>query len=195
MENLSVADIAAATRGNDGAFGAGGQGLWLFAILALMGGGFGNWGNRGGSTNCATTEDLASGFSFSALQNKTNEILGAVNNNNQNLGNAICNLGYQSAKDIAGLSQQISSCCCDTQRSIDSVKFDVANYFAASNAHTTAGIQKILDKMAEDKAAAQAQRISQLELKDALCGVVRYPTMTTYAANFNPFFNTGNCTV
>ena len=43
---------------NDG-YGFGGNGLWLFAILALMWGGFG--GNRFGNTfdgRCATVEDL-----------------------------------------------------------------------------------------------------------------------------------------
>lgn len=199
MENLSAADIAAVTGrgyyGNDGFGFGGGQGLWLFAILALMGGGFGNWDNRG---NCATTEDVASGFNFSALQNKTNELGRDIAGVNQNLGNAICQLGYQNSRDFANLSQQLSSCCCETQRNIDSVRFDMANYAAATNANTTAGIQKILDKMAEDKAAAQAQRIAQLELNQALCGVVRYPTSTTYATSCNPFFggfnnNCGNC--
>lgn len=192
MENYSpsLADISAVTRNNDG-FGFGGQGLWLFAILALMGGGFGNnWNNRG---NCATTEDIASGFNFSALQNKTNELGRDIAGVNTNLGNAICQLGYQTSRDFASLSQQLSSCCCETQRAVDSVKFDMANYAATTNANTTAGIQKILDKMAEDKAAAQAQRIAQLELNQALCGVVRYPTSTTYATNCNPFFGFNNC--
>lgn len=42
--DASLADIAAVTRNDEGCFG--GNGLWLFAILALMNGGFG-WGNRG----------------------------------------------------------------------------------------------------------------------------------------------------
>lgn len=47
MDTMSAADIAAVTGRNDG-FGFGNEGLWLFAILALMGGGFGNWGGRNG---------------------------------------------------------------------------------------------------------------------------------------------------
>lgn len=166
--------------------------LWLFPLLALTGGfgGLGGWNNRG---QAATTEDLASGFNFSALQNKTNDILAAVNNNNQVLGNAICQLGYQELQNFNTLERQVADCCCATQRAIDSVKFDMANYFAASNANTTAGIQKILDKMCEDKTAAMQSRISQLELQQALCGVVRYPMQTTYATNCNPFFGGYNC--
>lgn len=167
--NYSLSDIAAVT--NDGmGFGGNNGFLWLLAILLLGGGGFG-WGNNRG--NCATTEDLASGFNFSALQNKTNDILAAVNNNNQVLGNAICQLGYQELQNFNALERQLADCCCTTQRGIDSVKFDMANYAASINANTTAQTQRILDKMCEDKQAAMQARISQLELQQALCGIPR----------------------
>lgn len=185
--NYSLSDIAAVT--NDGMFGGGNNGiLWLFAIL-LLGGGYG-FGGRG---QAATTEDLASGFNFSALQNKTNDILAAVNNNNQVLGNAICQLGYQDAQHTYDLSRQIADCCCTTQRGIDSVKFDMVNYSAATNAAITAGTQKILDKMCADQTAAMQARIQQLELQQALCGVVRYPMSTTYSTFCNPFFGGCGC--
>ena len=104
--NYTLSDIAAVT--NDGmGFGGNNGFLWLLAILFLGGGGFG-WGNNRG--NCATTEDLASGFNFSALQNKTNDILAAVNNNNQVLGNAICQLGYQELQNFNALERQLADC-------------------------------------------------------------------------------------
>lgn len=186
--NYSLSDIAAVT--NDGMFGGGNNGiLWLFAILLLGGGGYG-WGGR---NQAATTEDLASGFNFSALQNKTNDILAAVNNNNQVLGNAICQLGYQNLQNFNVLERQIADCCCATQRAVDSVKFDMANYSASTNAAITAGTQKILDKMCENEKAAMAARIQSLELQQALCGVVRYPMTTTYSTACNPFFANGCC--
>lgn len=195
--SYSLADIRAATEGNGWNDGCGMGGGWLSWILifALLGGGFGGYGafgNRGGS--CATTEDLASGFNFSALQGKTNDILAAVNNNNQVLGNAICQLGYQDAQHTYDLSRQIADCCCTTQRGIDSVKFDMANYSATTNAAITAGTQKILDKMCENEKAAMAARIQSLELQQALCGVIRYPTATTYAVPSTCFgFNGCGC--
>lgn len=181
----SLSDIRAAS-GDGGMFG--GNGIWFLALLFLFGnGGFGGYG--AGRGNVATTEDLASGFNFSALQNKANDILAAVNNNNQVLSNAICQLGYQDAQHYASLSQQLSECCCATQRAVDSVKFDMANYAAATNAAITAGTQKILDKMCADQTAALQARIQSLELQQAMCGVVRYPTSTTYATTCNPFFS------
>ena len=96
--NYSLSDIAAVT---DGGYGAGGMGGWWMIILfALIFGGNGFGFNRGG--NCATTEDLASGFNFSALQGKTNDILAAVNNVNQNIGNAVCSSTYELGSKIDG---------------------------------------------------------------------------------------------
>lgn len=187
--NYTLSDIAAVT-GDGMGFGGNNGFLWLLAILFLGGGGFG-WGNNRG--NCATTEDLASGFNFSALQNKTNDILAAVNNNNQVLGNAICQLGYQELQNFNALERQIADCCCQNQLEIQSVKFDMANYAASINANTTAQTQRILDKMCEDKTAAMASRIQQLELQQALCGIPKtspygygiyaYPACSPYGVN------------
>lgn len=186
--NYSLSDIAAVT--NDGMFGGGNNGiLWLFAILLLGGGGFG-WNGRG---NAATTEDLASGFNFSALQGKTNDILAAVNGVNQNIGNAVCSSTYE-------LGGKIDGCCCQTQLGIQGVKFDMANYAAAANANTVAVGQKILDKLCDMESARkdeiiaqQGQRIAALEADARMCGVVRYPMSTTYSTCCNPFFGGCGC--
>lgn len=173
MENYTLSDIRAVTDGDGWGGMGGGMGGWFAWILlfALFGGnGFGFGGNRG---NVATTEDLASGFNFNALQGKTNEILAAVNGVNTNLGNAICQLGYQELQNINGLERQIADCCCTTQRAIDSVKFDLANYSAATNATITAGVQKVLDKLCADQTAALQARVQSLELQQAMCGIPR----------------------
>ena len=167
--NYSLSDIAAVT--NDGFGGNGMGGWWMIILFALIFGGNGfGFGGRG---QAATTEDLASGFNFSALQGKTNDILAAVNNNNQVLGNAICQLGYQDAQHTYDLSRQIADCCCTTQRGIDSVKFDMANYSASTNTAITAGTQKILDKLCADQTAALQARVQSLELQQAMCGIPR----------------------
>ena len=186
MENYSLSDIAAVTDGTrDGMFG--GNGIWFLALLFLFGGGFGGgWG--GGRGQAATTEDVASGFNFSALQGKTNDILAEVNNNNQVLGNAICQLGYQTAQNFAQVERQMAECCCNIERNIDGVNYNVVSQAAAINANTTAGIQKILDAITGNRMADMQAQINQLQLNAALCGVVRYPTATTYATTCNPFF-------
>lgn len=183
-----VMNVGAGYGYGDG-YGFGGNGLWLFAILALMNGGFG-WGNRGygfGEGRYATVEDLANQSNFTRLESQVRANENAIQSGFTNLGNGICSLGYQLATDKGEISKQIADCCCTTQRAVDSVKFDMANYASAINANTTAQTQKILDRLSEDKIEALQGKISQLELSQALCGVVRYPTTTTYATYCNPF--------
>lgn len=196
---MTPADYRAVTGYNDGMFGGNISVLFLFFLLAWGNGGmFG--ANRG---NVATTEDLASGFNFNSLQGKTNDILAAVNGVNQNIGNAICQIGYQGLDHYASLSRQMSECCCGIERNIDSVNYNVASQAAAINANTTAMTQKVLDKLcgmelAQKDAviAQQGQRIAALEADARMCGVPRinpygygiyaYPTCTSCnsCANF-----------
>lgn len=179
---LSPSDVAL-INGNGGMWGNNGM-EWLFAIILLGAVGGGGLFGVNARANAATTEDLASGFNFSALQNKTNDILAAVNNVNQVISNAICQLGYQVLEQFSAMKQAFSECCCQTLRAIDGVKFDMANYAAASNANTVAVGQKILDKLCDMEKSQiiaqkdavidqQAQRISALEMDARFCGIPR----------------------
>ena len=169
MDNYSLSDLAAVTRDNDGMGMGGGWIVWILLFALLGGNGFG----MGGRGQAATTDEVAAGFNFNGINQKLNELVAGQANINQNLGNAICQLGYQGLQNTNTLERQISDCCCGTQRAIDSVKFDMANYSAATNAAITAGTQKILDKMCTDQASALQARIQQLELQSALCGIPR----------------------
>lgn len=185
---MSAADIAAVTRPNiyggygmgDG-IGYGGGLVWIVLLFALLGGnGFGANGRF------ATTEDLASGFNFSGVNNKLNEITAGIAGINQNLGNAICSSTYE-------LASKIDNCCCTTQRAIDGVKFDLANYNASLITAITAEGQKTRDMLQQNKIESLQAQVNKLELDRAFCGVVRYPTTTTYATVCNPFAGYGAC--
>ena len=83
LENggLTASDVA--LLNNDGMGGWNGM-IWLFAILALMGGGFGGWGNNNfanaiGYENLATSNEVQRGFDNQNLQAQTRDILAAVN--------------------------------------------------------------------------------------------------------------------
>lgn len=168
MENYTLSDLAAAT--NHGGFGGAGWGGVLAGGLGglLLGGAMNGNGLFGGRGQAATTEDLASGFNFAGINGKLNELTAGQAGINQNLGNAICQMGYNNLEQNAGLGSKIDACCCATQRAVDSVKFDMANYAAATNAAVTASMQKVLDKMCENEKAALAARVQQLELQNAL---------------------------
>lgn len=171
---------------NDGC-GFGGSGIWLFALLILFGmGGFG--GNRFGAYEgrCATVEDINNSANFTRLENQVQANGQAIAGVNTNLGNAICSLGYEMATQFGHTNQAMSECCCGINRNIDGVRYENALSTASINANTTAGIQKILDRLCQDKTEALQARVNQLELNSALCGVVRYPNQFTYSVG-TPF--------
>lgn len=162
--SFNLADIKSVVDGNEG-FGMGG-GLWLVILLLFLvgGNGFGFGGNK-----AATTEELSAGFNFSGVNDKLNELVAGQASINQNLGNAICQLGYQGLEHQTALSAQIADCCCKTQTAIH-----------AEGEATRAMIR-------ENEIQNLRDQVSALQLNAAMCGVVKYPTMTTYATQCNPF--------
>ena len=62
---------------------------------------------------------------------------------------------------------------------------------AATNANIVAQNQRVLDAITENKMDAMQNRINQLELQNALQGVMRYPQGWTYNAGTNPFCGSG----
>lgn len=191
---MSPADMRAVLDGSNCGYGdgcgmGGGWLSWILIFALLGGGGFGGWGRNG---NPVTEADLCNSQNFNNLQNAVGRLSDSQAAIARQTDNAICQIGYQNLQNANTLSSQIADCCCTTQRAIDSVKFDMANYSAATNAAITAGTQKILDKMCADQTAAMQARIQQLELNQALCGVIRYPTATTYAVP-STCFGFNNC--
>ena len=84
-----------------------------------------------------------------------------------------------------------NQCCCNTLRAIDGVNFANAQNTAAINANTTAQTQKILDAISTNRMADMQNQINQLQLQNAVAGVVRYPSASTYYAGNNPFCGCG----
>lgn len=178
--------------GGDGLFG--GQGLWLFAILALMWGGNGFFGGRNNGYydgRAATVEDLNNSANFTRLESQVMNNGNRIESKTDAIENGICNLGYEIAQQFGSTSKQLAECCCATQRAIDSVNYNGAINTASINANTTAQVQKVLDMLCADKVSALQGRVNQLELQQAVAGVVRYPTTFTYSAGQSPFCGNG----
>lgn len=199
---LTPADIAA-VNGNGG-FGENGWGgmIWLFAILALMGGGFGGWNGNNGN---AIQADVNRGFDNQNLQAQTRDILAAVTNGtaqnvaaaNQVYHDVVGYVGDKYAelqRDVAGLAvgqanllAHQNECCCNLKQQISQNNYDAAMRDAMTNANIVAQNQKILDAIMGNKMEAMQNRINQLELQNQLQNVVRYPQGFTYNAGSSPF--------
>ena len=193
---------------NDGFFG--GNGLWLFAILALMWGGNGGFfGNGNLGYRPATAEDVNNGFNFNDLQSQNRDILGAISGGtaqavaatNQTFHDtlAVFNDKYSELqRDVAGLAvgqanllAKENECCCNSLRAIDGVNYNQAMNTAAIKEAIMLDGQKTRELITENKMETLQNRINQLELQQAVSGVVRYPTSSAYNAGSNPFCNCG----
>ena len=192
MENMSLSDIAAVTRGaDDNAWGGGGA--WWIIILFLfvfMGGGWGGFnrqGEFGQYATAASQQEILFGQQF-----------GQINDRLTNLGNGICTLGYEMQGNIGQLGKemalaqngtnmtimqtgnniqtQMADCCCKTQRAIDSVNANIDAKFAA--------IEK---SQLEGRIAQLEQANNQLFMREQMYGVVRYPNGYAYNAGPSPF--------
>ena len=93
---------------------------WI--ILFLIFGLFGGFGvNGSGAQGYATRADINDGFALNNLQGGQRDILGAVQNGFHSVDNAVCNLVYQ-----------FQDCCCQTQRAIDGVNYNMATHAATT---------------------------------------------------------------
>lgn len=199
--NMSAADYAVLSNGGFGGF----EGLIYLAVIASMfggwGGGFG-WGGNGNAN--ALNADMQRGFDTQNLQAQTRDILGAVTNgtaqtiaaSTQNAANAINAIKDGNAAlirefgtvetAITALSGKQQECCCNTLRAIDSVNYNSAVNTAAINANVTAQVQSIKDMLYAQRDQEQQARITNLELQNALAGVIRFPNQYTFNGGVFP---------
>lgn len=122
--------------------------IWLFA--GFGGGGFGGWGgNALAGADLALTRDngITNDFIFTNLNSDIDSLRNQLTSQGVTLGNGMADLGYalntqigEVKYDVAtqfgqakydnlvnlnALQSQLQSCCCNTQRAIDKVGFDL----------------------------------------------------------------------
>lgn len=141
--NYSLSDIAAVTgsRNNDGMFGGNGDwGAWiiLFLLFGLFGrGGFGGFGGNSCGSPCATQADVRTAVDQQTLISKLDQqtygladtftaLNNTINSNFRGVDNALCTLGYQTQTGFNSLAAQMAKCCCDIERGIDGVTYNMA---------------------------------------------------------------------
>lgn len=195
----SITPVMDINRGYGDGFGfGGGSGIWLFAILALMWGGNGFFGGNNLGYRPATAEDVNNGFNFADLQNQNRDIINVINGGTAQAVAATERVGGEIISDIHDVAMGVAEarahqqeCCCNILRAIDGVNYTSALNTASINANTTAQVQKVLDAISANKIEELQSKVNKLELAQAVAGVVRYPTSTTYSGGMNPFCNCG----
>lgn len=197
---LSASDVAML---NNNGFGDGNAFLWIFALLILANGGFGGGFGNNGNTN-AIQNDINRGFDNQNLQAQTRDILNAVNAGtaqsvataNQTFHDSLmANQGLYNelARDISALAvgqanalANQNECCCSTKQLIQQVNYDGAMRDAQTNANITAQIQSVKDMIAQNKIEALQSEVNKLQLAQATCGIMKFPTSWSFDAGYFP---------
>ena len=173
-----------------------GDGSWwaILILFALFGGwgngGFGGFGGFGGNRGfvepCATQADVRAAVDQQTLISKLDQqtygladSTYALNNSIMNgfhgVDNAICTLGYQNQQGFSNLASQMASCCCETQRAIDGVNYNLATQSCDTRntiqnstrdiiENQNANSRAILDFLTTDKIASLQSENQNLKL-------------------------------
>ena len=190
MENYSLSDIRAVTDGERDEFGGGSSLLIIIILFILMfngGGLFG--GTRAGEA--LTRAEMQQGFDTAEVTRKldglTQGLCDGFYAQNTTMLNGFA--GVTAAVNESRFASQ--QCCCETNRNIDGVRYDgqkntcdIITAIHAEGEATRALIRDNETQMLRDKLRAA-------ELREATCGIVRYPMQTVYNSGGNPFCGSG----
>ena len=128
-----------------------GDGFWGIILLALLFGnggygGFGGFGGGGAMLNGALTRaELYDGFAIQNIDSAVRGVQQGICDSTYALNNAITSGFYGVDRSICDVSHQISDCCCQTQRAIDGVNYNMATQFCALGNTIQSGIRDVID--------------------------------------------------
>lgn len=203
---LTAGDLAL-LRDNDGFMD--GNGMWVFFLFFLLAWGGNGFFNNRGNESVATSADVQRGFDTNTIINKLDGIANGICDSTYALNNTITSNANSISMGINNLAHEVESCCCTTNRNIDSVRYenakntcDIVNAIHADGEATRSLItQNTIQELRDNLQAAQLQlgNMSQTQtLIDTLrpCAVPAYLTCSPYtSASYYAGCGCGNATV
>lgn len=173
--NSGFAEGFAVGQGNNNGWGNGGELLWIIVLFALLGGGWGGngWNNNGGSQmgydlgKVATTNDVASGFTNSAIMGNQREITLTLSNMQNYINQGFSGLNVQLLTGFNNVERQISDCCCRTQTGIENINFNIERSTCAIKETINNQGDRIINWLTNEKIETQRDTINQLRNKIA----------------------------
>lgn len=181
MENSGITPVYNMGDGCKEGFGENGW-IWvilLFFLMAWGGNGFGGFGggaNSPGFQGYATRADINDGFLFNNVQSGISGIQSDLCNGfatvNSNLSNGFANTNLGMAQGFNGVQAQLAQlgynmqdCCCQTQRAIDGVNYNMSkntcDVIQAGHENT----QRIIDLITSDKIDSLRAQLSSAQLQ------------------------------
>lgn len=179
--------VTPAYANNGGGMWGNGNNDWWILLLFLFGWGRNGWGGNGGGcgaqSSCATTADVYGAVDQQTLISKLDQQTYGLADATYALNNAITG-GFASAElsrangqaalmeRLCSMQSSAEKCCCETQRAIDGVNYNIATQTAALQ-NTICGTTRdiidnqngnaraILDALTASKIEAKNERIAE----------------------------------
>ena len=191
MENYSLSDIRAATEHErDEGFGGG---AWWIIILFLFMFGMGGFGGFGGQNGALTRAEMQQGFDTAEVTRKLDGLSYGLSDGFYAQNTTMLN-GFAAVTAAVENSRfAAQQCCCETNRNIDGVRYDAQKNTCDIITAIHAEGEATRNLMQQNEIQQLRDRIQRAELRDAMCGVVRYPMATTYTSGGNPVCGCGCC--
>ena len=170
---------------NSGGFGWGGEGSWfiiLFLIFAIFG-----WGGNGWGGNAGNSGGVVDGYvltsDFANVERKIDSVnqglcdgfyqqAQLVNGTNMAMANGFAQAELSRSNQQAALMQQLTAmqmqaaeCCCNTQRSIEGVRYDMAAQACDTRNTVQNATRDIIDN-ANSNSRAILDFLTQSKLQD-----------------------------
>ena len=159
--------------GGWGGFGDGGFFIIILFLFAFLCWGNNGWGGNGGGMNGGVGSEVQRGFDHSSVVTKLDGITQGICDSTYALNNTMttgfsnaelsrCNQQAALMQQLNNMAMQAQNCCCETQRAIDGVNYNMAtNTCALQNTmnnntrdiidNANANSRAILDYLCQDK--------------------------------------------
>ncbi len=154
---------------NNGGFGNGfgGDGWWILLLL-LCGWGNNGWAGNGGNNQMvgyelgrvATTNDVASGFSTSTIMSTQRDNQLAVQQGFADVQQTLC-------QGFNGINQRIGDCCCETQRGLDRVNYNMERGFCEVQKSIDCVGDRIINFMTQQELANLRDQVQTYRFRES----------------------------
>lgn len=170
---------------NSGGFGFGGDGAWWLIVLFLFA--FCGWGGNGWGNNAGNSGGVVDGYvltsDFANVERKIDSVnqglcdgfyqqAQLVNGTNMAMANGFAQAELSRSNHQAALMQQLTAmqmqaaeCCCNTQRSIEGVRYDMAAQACDTRNTVQNATRDIIDN-ANSNSRAILDFLTQSKLQD-----------------------------
>lgn len=166
-DGMPTMTMPVAPANNGGGFGFGGDGAWWLIVLFLFA--FCGWGGNGWGNNAGNSGGVVDGYvltsDFANVERKIDSVnqglcdgfyqqAQLVNGTNMAMANGFAQAELSRSNQQAALMQQLNAmqmqaaeCCCNTQRGIEGVRYDMATQGCDTRNQLQTNTRDIIDAM------------------------------------------------